>query len=188
MAAAEWGGIHYAIFDEVGRRSPRFAAIEKTAAGYLFSDAPADLHDRPLDAWVAAGDLVRANTVAEVAAALGLDADDLVASVAAYNDACARGRDEHFEKPAASLLAITTPPFYGVRIRPTVLIATFCGLRIDQQARVLDRRERPVRGLYAAGEAAGGVVGDVYAGHGNSITSGLVFGRLAGAGAARQAR
>jgi fumarate reductase flavoprotein subunit len=188
MAAAEWGGIHYAIFDEVIRRSPRFAAIDKTAAGYLFRDDATNLDDRPLDAWVAAGDLVCADTPAGVAVALGLDPGQLDASVAAYNDACASGRDDRFEKSSASLLPIATPPFYGVRVRPTVLIATFCGLRIDREARVLDRRERPVRGLYAAGEAAGGVVGDVYAGHGNSITSGLVFGRIAGARAATHAR
>ena len=108
--------------------------------------------------------------------------------MARYNEACAAGRDDRFEKPVASLLPIATAPFYGVRVRPTVLIATFCGLRIDRDARVLDVHEQPVTGLFAAGEAAGGVVGDVYAGHGNSITSGLVFGRIAGAGAATLAR
>lgn len=184
LAAAEWGGVHYAIFDEVGRRSPRFAAIEKTAAGFLFRDDRAVLDETPLDAWVAAGDLVQADSVAGVAQALGLDPEVLDASVARYNEACLAGRDDRFEKPPPSLLPVAVAPFYGVRVRPTVLIATFCGLRIDQRARVLDRHEQPIIGLYAAGEAAGGVVGDVYAGHGNSITSGLVFGRIAGADAA----
>ena len=104
--------------------------------------------------------------------------------MARYNEACAAGHDDRFEKPSSSLLPIISPPFYGVRVRPTVLIATFCGLRIDSHAQVLDADEQPIAGLYAAGEAAGGVVGDVYAGHGNSITSGLVFGRIAGSGAA----
>jgi succinate dehydrogenase/fumarate reductase flavoprotein subunit len=184
LVAAEWGGIQYAIFDEVGRRSPRFAAIEKTASGFLFRDEATNLEEGPLDAWVAAGDLVCADTVAGVAAALGLEPANVEASVLRYNEACALGRDDRFEKPPASLVPVAEAPFYGVRVRPTVLIATFCGLRIDQHARVLDGHEQPIAGLYAAGEAAGGVVGDVYAGHGNSITSGIVFGRIAGAAAA----
>ena len=187
-AAEEFGGVHYAVFDETGRRSPRTAAIERTAAGFLFRDDPPCLDQQPLAAWVADRDLVCAPTIEHVARGLGLDPATLEASVAGYNDACAVGRDERFEKPAASLLAIVTPPYYGVRVRPTVLIATFCGLHVDVRARVLDCRERPIPGLYAAGEAAGGVVGDVYAGHGNSLTSGLVFGRIAGSGAAHFAR
>ncbi len=184
LVAADWGGIQYAIFDETVRRSPRFAAIEKTSAGFLFRDDDPDLDVGPLDAWVAAGDLVRAPSLAEVARGLAIDPAHLEASVARYNEACAAGHDDRFEKPSSSLLPISSPPFYGVRVRPTVLIATFCGLRIDSHAQVLDADEQPIAGLYAAGEAAGGVVGDVYAGHGNSITSGLVFGRIAGSGAA----
>jgi fumarate reductase flavoprotein subunit len=184
QAAAEFGAVHYAIFDERGRQSPRVAAIELTTAGFLFNDGPARLDQAPLDEWVREGDLVMAGTVGEVADGLGLDRVAVGASVAGYNQACVAGIDRHFEKPAASLLAIAEPPFYGVRIQPRVLIATFCGLQIDEDARVLDRAERPIPGLYAAGETAGGVVGDVYAGHGNSITSSLVFGRLAGRNAA----
>lgn len=184
IAAAEFGDIHYAIFDERGRQSPRFAAIERTAAGFLFNDDAPRLDQPPLDEWVAAGDLVTADSVGGVAQLLGLDRPTVEASVRAYNAASAAGTDGRFEKPAESLLTITAPPFFGLRIRPTVLIATFCGLRIDEQSRVLTADDEPIPGLFAAGEATGGVVGDVYAGHGNSITSGLVFGRIAGRSAA----
>jgi fumarate reductase flavoprotein subunit len=187
-AAADFGDVHFAVFDEQIRRGPTNAAIPLTPAGFLFCDAPAALGAPPLDAWVAAGDLVVAGTIADVARAISVRPDMLAATVNRYNASCAAGVDDAFEKPHEFLVPLAVPPFYAARIQPSVLIATFCGLRIDRDARVLDELGRPVPGLFAAGEAAGGVVGDVYAGHGNSITSGLVFGRIAGRVAARLGR
>jgi fumarate reductase flavoprotein subunit len=184
MAAAEFGEVHYAIFDERIRRTARNQAIERSESGFLFHDGPFTPEGTPVGEWIAAGDVVRGESVEEVAVRLGLDAAVVAAAVREYNALCATRRDTRFEKPAELLVPITRAPFYGARIRPTVLIATFCGLRIDTGARVLDRLGAPIGGLYAAGEAAGGVVGDVYAGHGNSITAALVFGRLAGHNAA----
>jgi fumarate reductase flavoprotein subunit len=185
MAAAEFGEVHYAIFDERIRRTARNQAIERSESSFLFHDGPFTPDGTPAGEWVHAGDLVRGETIVEVAHALGLDAAVLAATVEEYNALCHARGDARFEKPSDHLVPIGRAPFYGARIRPTVLIATFCGLRIDTEARVLDRLGAPIPGLYAAGEAAGGVVGDVYAGHGNSITAALVFGRLAGDNAAR---
>jgi fumarate reductase flavoprotein subunit len=184
QAAAEFGDVHVAIFDERIRRGPTNAAIPRTASGFLFCDEPVRVAGTPLEQWVARGDLVMADGLDAIAGGFGIAPDALAATVDAYNAACRAGVDARFEKPAEWLVPIESPPFYGARVRPSVLVATFCGLRIDRQARVIDRHERPIPGLFAAGEAAGGVVGDVYAGHGNSITSGLVFGRIAGAAAA----
>ena len=44
-----------------------------------------------------------------------------------------------------------------------------------------------IPGLYAAGECAGGVLGDVYMGSGNALASAVTFGRIAGASAAARA-
>jgi tricarballylate dehydrogenase len=64
---------------------------------------------------------------------------------------------------------------------------TFGGLRIDPAtAQVMDTDMRPMRGLYAAGELVGGVFYFNYPG-GTGLTNGSVFGRLAGASAARTA-
>jgi fumarate reductase flavoprotein subunit len=41
-----------------------------------------------------------------------------------------------------------------------------------------------VRGLYAAGETTGGVVGERYIGGGNYISNAIIFGRIAGRNAA----
>ncbi|MYH40827.1 MAG: FAD-binding protein, partial [Chloroflexi bacterium] len=47
---------------------------------------------------------------------------------------------------------------------------------------VLDTEERPIPGLYAAGELVGGLFHDNYAG-GSGLMAGAVFGRIAGAAA-----
>jgi tricarballylate dehydrogenase len=61
---------------------------------------------------------------------------------------------------------------------------TFGGLRIDTDAQVLDTDQMPIPGLCAAGEIVGGVFYFNYPG-GSGLTNGSVFGRIAGATAAR---
>lgn len=60
---------------------------------------------------------------------------------------------------------------------------TYGGLKVDGNGAVLDRMDRPIRGLYACGELVGGVFYNGYPG-GSGLTSGAVFGRRAGVGAA----
>ena len=78
------------------------------------------------------------------------------------------------------------PPYYGVKVTGA-LFHTQGGLRVDAQARVLDRAGRPLAGLFAGGGAACGLSGDHVWGYlsGNGLLSALVLGRLAGESAAR---
>jgi tricarballylate dehydrogenase len=80
---------------------------------------------------------------------------------------------------------IDTPPFEGYAVTCGVTF-TFGGLRIDTQAAVLNTDYRPIHGLYAAGELVGGLFYFNYPG-GTGLTSGAVFGRIAGAAAGRSA-
>ena len=61
---------------------------------------------------------------------------------------------------------------------------TGTGLRIDAEARVLRTDERPIPGLFAAGELVGSLHGDRYIGGGGSFGPCIVFGKLAGENAA----
>jgi len=61
---------------------------------------------------------------------------------------------------------------------------SFGGLKIDDQAQVLDSGWRPIPGLFTCGEMVGNLFHDNYPG-GTGLTSGAVFGRLAGRSAAR---
>ena len=61
---------------------------------------------------------------------------------------------------------------------------TYGGLKISESGSVLDEDKSPIPGLYACGELVGGVFFNGYPG-GSGLTSGLVFGRIAGLGASR---
>ena len=71
-----------------------------------------------------------------------------------------------------------------MEVRAAILCWTGAGLRIDPQPRVLGRDERPIPGLFAAGETVGSLHGDRYIGGGGSYGPCLVFGKLAGEQAA----
>ncbi len=63
---------------------------------------------------------------------------------------------------------------------------TYGGLKVDDTGAVMAASGQPIAGLYACGEMVGGVFFNGYPG-GSGLTSGAVFGRRAGAGAARSA-
>ena len=78
---------------------------------------------------------------------------------------------------------IDQPPFeaYGVTCGITF---TFGGLHVDAGARVVGEDGEPISGLFAAGELVGGLFYFNYPG-GTGLTSGAVFGRIAGRNAGR---
>ena len=78
---------------------------------------------------------------------------------------------------------VDEPPFEGYAVT-CGLTFTFGGVRITTEAEVLNTDYQPIRGLYAAGELVGGLFYFNYPG-GSGLTSGAVFGRIAGSSAAR---
>ncbi len=81
---------------------------------------------------------------------------------------------------------IDTPPFLGFAVTCGITF-TFGGLRITTDAQVVDTDGKPIPSLYAAGELVGGLFYFNYPG-GTGLMSGAVFGRIAGASAARAAQ
>jgi tricarballylate dehydrogenase len=134
-----------------------------------------------------------ADTIAELAAALGIDADGLARTVDAFNASVQPAAFDPtrldgkgtagIEPPKSNWAqAIDTPPYVGYAVTCGITF-TFGGLRIDARAQVLDGDERPIRGLFAAGELVGGLFYFNYAG-GSGLMAGAVLGRIAGASAA----
>ena len=78
---------------------------------------------------------------------------------------------------------IDTPPFEAYAVTCGITF-TFGGLRIDTDAAVHNVDGEPIPGLYAAGELVGGLFYFNYPG-GTGLTSGAVFGRIAGISAAQ---
>ena len=157
---------------------------------YVFAGLPPH---RPLPRrWYAAGSVVRADDLAGLAQAAGVDADGLVKTVARFNEFAAAGRDEDFgrgdsaydryygdpRRPNPNLAPLARPPFYAAKIVPGDL-GTKGGLRTDEQARVLSEDGTVIEGLFAAGNASEAVMGRSYAGAGATIGPAMTFGYIA---------
>jgi fumarate reductase flavoprotein subunit len=94
-------------------------------------------------------------------------------------------KDPEFNRPFATNVALFDGgPWYAIPNWPSVH-HTMGGLRIDTAARVIDLWGRAIPRLYAAGEVTGGIHGAARIG-GNSSADPVVFGRIAGSGAARE--
>ena len=142
---------------------------------------------------------VSAETLAELARKLeDVDAAEFLAEIQAYNAAvqqqipfnpnvkdgrCTRGLALEKTNWANT---IDAPPFEAYAVTCGITF-TFGGLRIDDDACVLNTDGLRIRGLYAAGELVGGLFYLNYPG-GTGLMSGAVFGRIAGTSAARASR
>ncbi len=120
-----------------------------------------------------------------LAAFYEIQPEELKATVERFNGYVKSGKDEEFGKPILPDAApVSQPPYYAVRLWPKVHF-TMGGIQIDINARVIDLEQKPVPGLYAAGEVTGGVHGACRLGS-CAITECLVFGRIAGRNAAEE--
>ena len=137
-----------------------------------------------------------ANTIEELAQKLEIDVEGLVQTVrgfnaavqpAEFNPAVKDGKCTKGIHPPKSnwALPIDTPPYLGFAVTAGITF-TFGGLRVNTKAEVMNTENEVIQGLYAAGELVGGVYYFNYPG-GAGLTLGAVYGRLAGAGAARRA-
>jgi tricarballylate dehydrogenase len=142
---------------------------------------------------------VTADTIEELAGKLdGVNADAFVKEIAAYNKAVKQdiafnpnikdGRKTEGLAINKSNWAntIDKPPFEGYAVTCGVTF-TFGGLRISNDGQVINMDYQPIPGLYAAGELVGGIFYFNYPG-GTGLTSGSVFGRIAGGSAGRAAQ
>jgi tricarballylate dehydrogenase len=138
---------------------------------------------------------VIANSIPELANKIdGMNTDAFVATVGEFNGAVqdqvqfdpalkdARGT-VGLDVPKSNWAnRLDTPPYeaYGVTCGITF---TFGGLHVDSRAQVISQAGEPIPGLLAAGELMGGLFYFNYPG-GTGLTSGAVFGRIAGREAA----
>lgn len=104
-----------------------------------------------------------------------------------FNPAIKDGRGTRGLKVPKSNWAnvLDTPPYEAYAVTCGVTF-TFGGLKITTGCEVEDTSGHPIPGLYAAGELVGGLFYHNYPG-GTGLTSGAVFGKIAGEGAAAHA-
>ncbi|MDR3308207.1 MAG: FAD-binding protein, partial [Coriobacteriales bacterium] len=131
------------------------------------------------------GLLFQADSLEELASAMGVPAENLTATVDRYNELVAKGNDDDFGKRPEILWPVDTPPFFAGQLISTLLAANG-GLRQDADARILDEDNKVVEGLYVCGAAGGQYFSNDYptinpgTNHGRCLT----FGRIAGINAA----
>ena len=145
---------------------------------------------RDLRRFLGSGYLKRADTLATLAQAIGVDAEGLQDTVTRHNVFAHSGVDEEFGRGASPLnrfngdadhqpnpcmRPIGPGPFFAVAVWPTDLAGS-AGLHTDENARVLDLNQAPIDGLYAAGADAASIFRGTYPGPGTMIGPALVFG------------
>ncbi|MCR9150438.1 MAG: FAD-dependent oxidoreductase [Rhodobacteraceae bacterium] len=152
---AQPGGEAFAIFDA------RIAAVARQFEDFKRAEA--------------AGAVRRADTVAELAADLGLPGDTLAHSLAAIPNG---GTDRFGRRFGPVRLA---PPYCGVRVTGA-LFHTQGGLRVNDLGQVLHADGTAFANLYAGGGAACGVSGRGDSGYlsGNGLLAAVVLGRICG--------
>ena len=128
------------------------------------------------------GTLFKADSIAELAGKLSVDAVGLDATVRAYNAALASNtlgalhpaRSATRRKP----MPVSTAPFYGAPACAGITY-TMGGVRTNAHAQVLRTDGTVIAGLYAAGATTGGLEGGPAVGYAGGLMKALIFGLLA---------
>jgi fumarate reductase flavoprotein subunit len=145
--------------------------------------------------WGLQGTLYCANTIEELLEYIDCYKGDTrkkaLAEITRYNEMCKKGVDEDFGKDRRVMkaTALKDPPFYGTLnqggatsimsmmggggIGPGMVTTT--GLDTDAEGRVLDSNFTPIKGLYAAGNNAGGRFITVYQSPMSGISIGMAM-------------
>ena len=112
-------------------------------------------------------------------------AANLTAAVSKFNADVAAGKgDTVFGRSAATMVALSTPPYYALALWPAGPNTNGGPIR-DQFGHICDPDYNPIPRLYGGGEC-GSVWGFLYQGGGNNGES-IAFGRIAGNNAANEA-
>ncbi|MFJ2742890.1 FAD-dependent oxidoreductase [Streptomyces sp. NPDC087440] len=183
-------------YDRMGRelRAARAGTDDSNQVWWIFDGRHGDelpgIVVVPADraAFTEAGLWRTADTLEELAAAVGVDPAELTATAKTFNAYAATGEDTDFGRgtdpydrffgdgsgPNPCLVPVEEGPFHAVRI---VLgdLGTKGGVRIDTDARVLRADGTAIQGLYAAGNTTASVTGPYYPGPGAPIGSAMVF-------------
>ena len=122
--------------------------------------------------------LVKADTIKEAADFFGIDAAELEKTVAKYNQYAKDGKDLEFNKRGKLTPFEAKGPFYIMKAVPAVH-HTMGGVKIDENARVINTKGEVIKGLYGAGEVTGDIHGTNRLGS-DAIADITVFGRIAG--------
>ncbi|QSX33862.1 FAD-binding protein [Shewanella avicenniae] len=156
------GGKAFSIYDENTKnmfidKGIHMPLGEWVIAGTKLTDLP-----KELDKAIAKGDVVKANTIPELAKQLGMDPKVLQASVDKNNEMAAAHEDNEYYKQSVYLRSVAKPPYYATRLQPRAL-GTLGGVKINEHTQAISKTTgEPIDGLFVTGNDAGGIYGDSY--------------------------
>ena len=136
-----------------------------------------------LEAGIEMGFIFKADTIEELAKAIDIDPEVIKTTVETYNNYCANGKDEEFNKEAQYLDTIGEGPYYAVKMA-SYAYNTCAGLDVNTKFQVLNNSGEPIEGLFCVGSDCAGVLFSekkpyvTYGGANNGwvLTSGYVCG------------
>ncbi|MGY3704200.1 flavocytochrome c [Vagococcus martis] len=166
--------------NEMGTRDNVSAAItalpDKSA--YLIFDAGVKERVKAINFYEKQGFVKSADSIEALAKEIDMDGKTLDTTVQDWNKAVEAKSDTEFSRETGMDNALNKGPYYAIKIAPGIHY-TMGGVKINDKTEVLNKDNKPITGLYAAGEVTGGLHGSNRIG-GNSVGDIIVFGRQAG--------
>jgi succinate dehydrogenase/fumarate reductase flavoprotein subunit len=139
-----------------------------------------DSAERTINGAIERGTAWKADTLEELASLMGVDREIFLSEVERYNQIYDQGEDTDFHKRVELLTPIRKPPFYALKVGPSLLVIPG-GLEVNESCQVVDDQKVAIPGLYAVGNVMGGRYGVDYPVkiNGNSHGSAITFGYIA---------
>jgi 3-oxosteroid 1-dehydrogenase len=170
----------YVVFDRTYRRKYMFGGLLQSGMSPDWM-SPGAFGENGL--------LQKASSLGELAGKLGIDPDGIEESARKMAEYARTGVDTEFGRgsdahdrmygdervsPNPCLGPLDTAPFYGARLYPGD-IGTKGGLKIDDDAQVVDPDGAPIPGLFAAGNCTASIMGEKYPGAGCTLGPALTM-------------
>ena len=157
--------------------SNEITALPEHSAYLVFDQGIRD-RAKAIEFYDKVGLVVHGDTIEDLAKKINVDPSNLQQTVNTWNKAVEEHNDTEFNRTTGMDRGITKPGFFAIHIAPAIHY-TMGGIHITPKTQVLDGNGDIIKGLFAAGEVAGGLHGNNRVG-GNSIAETIVFGRQAG--------
>lgn len=177
--------------EELQRRDVMSKAILEQTGKYCYAIFNGEIekrshaithHQDEVEVFTKTGILHKADTIEGIADFFKIPVDNLKATIERVNGFAKTGKDLDFNY-RSRFVDLSTGPYWIYRGVPSVH-HTMGGLKINPKAQVLDANDKPIPGLWAAGEVTGCTHGTNRLGS-NAYADIIVFGRIAGAEAAK---
>lgn len=169
------------FINELDTRDKVSAAINDQDGKFAYLIINKDIreHVKAVDFYEKKGYVKKADSLEDLAKELKLPADELKKTIEKWNKDVEEKKDSDFGRKTGMERSLKSGPYFVIKIGPGIHYS-MGGVKINSNTEVLHKdTNKPIPGLYAAGELIGGLHGKNRLG-GNSVADIIIFGRQAG--------